>query len=140
MPLTKRSLVLPASPPSVKLARSWVSKILAEIGREDLVDAAQLGVSELVTNALIHSQPPLSVRVRGTVVSLDGARDAAWENGYIVAAHVTRSDRELERATIASIRRDPSVLGVIYSTIFTRKATPPPDITNIRLRSGCSTI
>ena len=67
MPLTKRSLVLPASPPSVKLARSWVSKILEEIGRQDLVDAAQLGVSELVTNALIHSQPPLSVRVRGTV-------------------------------------------------------------------------
>jgi len=51
----------------VRLARSWVSKVLAEIGREDLVDAAQLGVSELVTNALIHSQPPLSVRVRGTV-------------------------------------------------------------------------
>ncbi len=67
MPLNKRSLVLPASPPSVKLARSWVSKILSEIGRDDLVDAAQLGVSELVTNALIHSQPPLSVRVRGTV-------------------------------------------------------------------------
>ena len=67
MPLTKRSLVLPASPPSVKLARSWVSKVLEEIGREDLVDAAQLGVSELVTNALIHSHPPLSVRVRGTV-------------------------------------------------------------------------
>ena len=67
MPLTKRSLVLPASPPSVRLARSWVSKILEEIGREDLVDAAQLGVSELVTNALIHSQPPLSVRVGGTV-------------------------------------------------------------------------
>ena len=65
--LTKRSLVLPATPPSVKLARSWVSKILQEIGRGDLVDAAQLGVSELVTNALIHSQPPLSVRVRGTI-------------------------------------------------------------------------
>ena len=67
MTLTKRSLVLPASPPSVRLARSWVSKILEEIGREDLVDSAQLGVSELVTNALIHSRPPLSVRVRGTV-------------------------------------------------------------------------
>jgi anti-sigma regulatory factor (Ser/Thr protein kinase) len=67
VPLTKRSLVLPASPPSVKLARSWVSKVLEEIGREDLVDAAQLGVSELVTNALIHSEPPLSVRFRGTV-------------------------------------------------------------------------
>ncbi len=67
MPLTQSSLVLPASPPSVRLARTWVSKILEEIGREDLVDAAQLGVSELVTNALLHSQPPLSVRVRGTI-------------------------------------------------------------------------
>ena len=67
MPLTKRSLVLPASPPSVKLARSWVSKVLEEIGRDDLVDSAQLGVSELVTNALLHSEPPLSVRFRGTV-------------------------------------------------------------------------
>ncbi len=65
--LTKRSLVLPASPPSVRLARSWVARILNEIGREDLLDAAQLGVSELVTNALIHSRPPLSVRMRGTV-------------------------------------------------------------------------
>src|SRR3954451_15430191 len=66
VPLTKRSLVLPASPPSVKLARSWVSKTLAEIGREDLVDAARPGGSGLVTNALIPSQPPLSVPVRGT--------------------------------------------------------------------------
>jgi anti-sigma regulatory factor (Ser/Thr protein kinase) len=64
---TKRSLVLPASPPSVKLARSWVSRVLTEIGRSDLVDSAALGVSELVTNALIHSRPPLSVRIRGTV-------------------------------------------------------------------------
>ena len=67
MPLTKRSLVLPASPPSVRLARSWVSRVLAEIGRADLVDAAELGVSELVTNALIHSRPPLSVRILGTI-------------------------------------------------------------------------
>lgn len=67
MSLTRRSLVLPASPPSVKLARSWVTRVLSEIGREDLVDSAQLGVTELVTNALIHSRPPLSVRVRGTV-------------------------------------------------------------------------
>lgn len=67
MPLTRRSLVLPASPPSVRLARSWVSRVLAEIGRDDLVDSAQLGVTELVTNALMHSRPPLSIRVRGTV-------------------------------------------------------------------------
>ena len=66
MPLTKRSLALPASPPSVKLARAWVSEILREIGRPELVFAAQLGVSELVTNAILHANPPLTVRVRGT--------------------------------------------------------------------------
>jgi hypothetical protein len=44
-----------------------VSTVLTEIGRDDLVEVAQLGVSELVTNALIHSRPPLSVRVLGTI-------------------------------------------------------------------------
>ena len=66
MSLTKRSLSLPASPPSVKLARSWVSAVLSEIGREALLETARLGVSELVTNALIHSRPPLLLRVLGT--------------------------------------------------------------------------
>lgn len=66
MPLTRRSLALPASPPSVKLARSWVSTVLRDIGRDDLVESAQLGVSELVTNALIHARPPLLVRILGT--------------------------------------------------------------------------
>lgn len=66
MPLTKRSLALPASPASVKLARAWVSQILSEIDRHDLDFGAQLGVSELVTNAILHAQPPLTIRVRGT--------------------------------------------------------------------------
>lgn len=66
MLLTKRKLDLPPTATSVRLARSWVTQILNEIDRSDLVDAAELGVSELVTNALIHSQPPLSIRLRGT--------------------------------------------------------------------------
>ena len=37
-----------------------------DIGRSDLVECAELGVSELVTNALLHAAPPLTVRVRGT--------------------------------------------------------------------------
>jgi len=59
------------------------------------------------------------------VVTLDGARDACWESGFLVATHVTRSNPELEAATLESIRRDPSVIGVIYSTIFTRRVSPP---------------
>ena len=62
------------------------------------------------------------------VVSFDGARDAGWESGFVVAAHVTRSNPELEAATINAIRRDPHVIGVIYSTIFTRRVSPPDDL------------
>jgi LacI family transcriptional regulator len=60
------------------------------------------------------------------VVNLDGARDAGWEQGYLVSAHVTRSDPQLEATTLAAILNDASVLGIIYSTIFTRRITPPP--------------
>jgi LacI family transcriptional regulator len=59
------------------------------------------------------------------VVNLDGARDSAWESGYLVAAHVTRSNRELEASIVAAIKRDASVIGVIYSTIFTREVSLP---------------
>lgn len=65
------------------------------------------------------------------VVNFDGARDAAWESGHLVAAHVTRSNRDLEASTIEAIRRDPSVIGIIYSTIFTRKVTPPRGLENV---------
>ena len=59
------------------------------------------------------------------VVNLDGARDFAFEQDFLVAAHVTRSNPELETATIEAIKRDRSVVGIIYSTIFTRRVTLP---------------
>jgi LacI family transcriptional regulator len=62
------------------------------------------------------------------VVNLDGARDFAFEQDFLVAAHVTRSNQELEEATIAAIKRDRSVIGVIYSTIFTRRVTLPDSL------------
>jgi LacI family transcriptional regulator len=62
------------------------------------------------------------------VVSLDGVRDMAWEAGYLVTSYVTRSNHELEAATIESIRRDPRVIGMIYSTIFTREIKLPEEV------------
>jgi anti-sigma regulatory factor (Ser/Thr protein kinase) len=50
----------------VQDARRWVVGTCEDISRSDLVECAELGVSELVTNALLHARPPLSVRVRGT--------------------------------------------------------------------------
>lgn len=37
-----------------------------DIDRPELVECAELAVSELVTNALLHGEPPIQVRVRGT--------------------------------------------------------------------------
>jgi anti-sigma regulatory factor (Ser/Thr protein kinase) len=67
VPWNKRTLALPATPPSVRLARDWVTSVLREIGREDLAESARLAVSELVTNAILHAEPPMTVHVRGTV-------------------------------------------------------------------------
>jgi hypothetical protein len=51
----------------VRLARDWVTGVLEEIGRGDLAESARLAVSELVTNAILHAEPPMTVHVRGTV-------------------------------------------------------------------------
>jgi hypothetical protein len=50
----------------VRLARDWVASVLREIGRAELIESARLAVSELVTNAILHAEPPMTVHVRGT--------------------------------------------------------------------------
>ncbi len=65
-PLNRPPLPLEPEPRSVREAREWVTKTLTQLDREDLIETAQLGVSELVTNAILHGQPPIRVRVRGT--------------------------------------------------------------------------
>jgi anti-sigma regulatory factor (Ser/Thr protein kinase) len=50
----------------VQDARRWVVGTCQDIGRDDLVECAEIAVSEVVTNALLHAEAPISVRVRGT--------------------------------------------------------------------------
>ncbi len=59
------------------------------------------------------------------VVSVDGARDAAWDHGCLLQIAVTRSNPEQEAAAIAALRAHPALLGIVYSTIFTRATTLP---------------
>lgn len=66
MPMNREALPLGATPRSVADARRWVVDACRELGREDLVECAELAVSELVTNAVLHGAGPISVRVRGT--------------------------------------------------------------------------
>jgi anti-sigma regulatory factor (Ser/Thr protein kinase) len=66
VPLNRPPLALGQGARGVQDARRWVAELCTEIGRPELVECAQLGVSELVTNALLHGEPPITVRVRGT--------------------------------------------------------------------------
>ena len=57
MPLNRPALSLGPGPRGVQDARRWVVDTCHDIGRDDLVECAELGVSELVTNALLHGDP-----------------------------------------------------------------------------------
>lgn len=79
MPLSRQALRLDPDPRSVSAARRWVASLCEELHRDELIACAELGVSELVTNALIHADAPITVGVRGTAESIrvevsDGSR------------------------------------------------------------------
>jgi anti-sigma regulatory factor (Ser/Thr protein kinase) len=66
MPLNRPAQALTPGPRGVSDARRWVTLILNEIGRPELVEAACISVSEVITNALLHAEQPVNVRLRGT--------------------------------------------------------------------------
>jgi LacI family transcriptional regulator len=59
------------------------------------------------------------------VVSIDGARDAAWAHGCVLQVLVTRNNAEQEADAIAALRAQPALLGIVYSTVFTRGISVP---------------
>lgn len=59
------------------------------------------------------------------VQSVDGAREAAWEHECVLAVFATRGNPELEAAALRSLASNPALVGVVYSTIFTRRVEPP---------------
>jgi len=64
------------------------------------------------------------------VVSIDGARDAAWQQGCLLHIAVTRNNAEQEAAAIAALQSLPGLVGTIYSTIFTREVQLPLTLKN----------
>ncbi len=66
VPLTRPALVVSSGARSAQQARRWVVDTMRELGRHELIDTTELAVSELVTNAVLHAEPPIEVRVRGT--------------------------------------------------------------------------
>ena len=61
-PLSRR-VVLAPDPSAVRRARALVREALGEAGREEWADAAELAVSEVVTNAALHARTRVEVGV-----------------------------------------------------------------------------
>ena len=60
-------------------------------------------------------------------IALDGAREKAWEFGLTLTVAVTRGDPEIEEAVLAQMAT-PTMLGLIYGTIHTRRIVPSPTL------------
>ncbi|SFD71567.1 LacI family DNA-binding transcriptional regulator [Massilia yuzhufengensis] len=65
------------------------------------------------------------------MLTIDGARDAAWEHDCLLSVFATRSDPEYEQAILARVMADPALLGVVYATIFTRAVTLPASLAQV---------
>jgi LacI family transcriptional regulator len=109
--------------------RERVLKIAAEIGYA-LPNQRRTAQSDTIRDTIAFVIDEISTSPH-PVANLDGVRDQAWESSFLVATHVTRSNTELERATLAAIRRDTRVLGVVYATIFTREIEQVPDFGDV---------
>jgi len=57
-------LELPATPASVPAGRRLVRRFLVEWGYDELLDTAELLVSELITNGIKHAQSYVQITVR----------------------------------------------------------------------------
>ena len=66
MPLNRPAESLAPGPRGALQARRWVAQVVTEIGRPELRENAELALSEVVTNAILHGSPPVTVRLRGT--------------------------------------------------------------------------
>jgi LacI family transcriptional regulator len=109
-----------------KATRDNVLQVARELGYQSTRRAsAPVPAAADARNVIVYMSDEISTSPH-PAVTIDGAREAAWEHDCLVAVHTTRGDAELEQATLQSALRNPSVLGVVYATIFTRAVEPHP--------------
>lgn len=89
MPLNQEAVTLDPGPSCVRDARRWAADSCRALGRDELIETAELGTSELVANALLHAQAPIGLRMRGTrehprIEVLDGSGEPPSPNPRMV--------------------------------------------------------
>lgn len=89
MPLNQEAVTLDPGPSCVRDARRWAAQSCRALGRDELIECAELGTSELVANALLHARAPIGLRMRGTrehprIEVLDGSGEPPSPNPRMV--------------------------------------------------------
>jgi GAF domain-containing protein/anti-sigma regulatory factor (Ser/Thr protein kinase) len=132
MHVSDRTLHLGEESDAVPTARRWVAGKLTDAGFADLVPDAELVVSELVTNALLHGAPPIAVHLDTQEDSVrvevtDGSRHAPVP---AVARHDAMTGRGL--SLIAAVSRDWGIEqrsgGKAVWAELSTAAAPPDDL------------
>ncbi|OKJ90245.1 hypothetical protein AMK31_00330 [Streptomyces sp. TSRI0107] len=72
------ALRLPHDPRAAHVARVTVRAVLSSHGRDEVLDAVELLVSELVTNAYLHTDGPASLRL--TALTDGRLRVGVWDS------------------------------------------------------------
>ena len=133
MQVADDSLHLAGQPDTVPYARRWVTDALTGTGAEVLVPDAELVVSELVTNALLHAGPPVTLRVHVTPTTV---RIEVGDTSRVTPVRaLARADAMTGRglALVAALARDwgvePTAEGkVVWCELSTEPAEVPDDV------------
>lgn len=97
MTSTPPQIALAPGPRSVQDARRWVVRRCRDLGRPELAECAEVGVSELVSNALLHGSTPIQVGMAGTTAhprvevrdaSTDAPRIGAGAGATLLGEHL----------------------------------------------------
>jgi LacI family transcriptional regulator len=105
-----------------KVTRETVLRIARELGYP--VERHAHPAAARTRNLIVYLTDELTTSPHA-MQTIDGAKEAAWEQYCLFAVFATRGDPELEAAVFARMLDHPALLGVIYSTIFTRAVTVP---------------
>ena len=106
-----------------KVTRETVLRIARELGYP--VERHAHHAAAQSRNLIVYLTDELTTSPHA-MQTIDGAKEAAWDHDCLVAVFATRGDPDIEAAVFARMLDHPALLGVIYSTIFTRAVTVPP--------------
>ncbi len=111
MTSTPPQIALAPGPRSVQDARRWVVGRCRDLGRPELAECAEVGVSELVSNALLHGSSPIQVGMAGTTAHPRvEVRDASTDAPRIGGAEITLLGDHLDDDALLTFGRG---LGIV---------------------------